>query len=210
MTISPGELALYAGALFILFMTPGPVWVAMIARAMSGGFQAAWPLAMGVVVGDIIWPLLAIFGVSYLVSVYAEFLTVLRYLGAVVFLIMGFALIRHANVSLAADSRLTRPGMWAGFLAGLLVILGNPKAILFYMGILPGFFDLSAISWQDVLAICFVSMLVPLIGNLALAAFIDQARRFLASPKAVRATNLIAGGLLILVGIAIAFSGFVA
>jgi hypothetical protein len=36
--------------------------------------------------------------------------------------------------------------MWAGFLAGLAVILGNPKAILFYMGMLPGFFDLRALT----------------------------------------------------------------
>ena len=28
--------------------------------------------------------------------------------------------------------------MWAGFVAGLALILGNPKAILFYMGVLPG------------------------------------------------------------------------
>ena len=207
MTITITQLGLYAGALFILFLTPGPVWVALIARAISGGFNAAWPLALGVVVGDVLWPLLAIFGVSYLVSIYADFLTILRYFGALVFLTMGIALIRHANVSLAEDSRLTRPGMWAGFIAGLAVILGNPKAILFYMGILPGFFDLTAITWIDILAICFLSMLVPLIGNLILAASIDRARRFLASPTAVRRTNISAGVLLILVGIAIAVSG---
>ena len=207
MTITITQLGLYAGALFILFLTPGPVWVALIARAISGGFNAAWPLALGVVVGDVLWPLLAIFGVSYLVSIYADFLTILRYFGALVFLIMGIVLIRHANVSLAEDSRLTRPGMWAGFIAGLAVILGNPKAILFYMGILPGFFDLTAITWIDILAICFLSMLVPLIGNLILAASIDRARRFLASPTAVRRTNISAGVLLILVGIAIAVSG---
>ena len=54
--------ALYVGALLILFLTPGPVWVALTARALSGGFHAAWPLAFGVVVGDVLWPLLAILG----------------------------------------------------------------------------------------------------------------------------------------------------
>lgn len=206
MTITLTQLALYAGALAILFLTPGPVWVAMIARTMSGGFNASWPLALGVVVGDIIWPLLAIFGVSYLVSIYADFMTILRYFGAVVFVIMGTTLIRHASVALSKDNRLTKPGMWAGFLAGLLVILSNPKAILFYMGILPGFFDLSAIGWPDILAICFLSMLVPLVGNLLLAISIDWTRRFLESPEAVRRMNIGAGVLLIFVGIAIALS----
>ena len=36
--------------------------------------------------------------------------------------------------------------MLAGLLAGILVILGNPKAILFYIGILPGFFYSSGAS----------------------------------------------------------------
>ena len=49
MTISATDILFYAGALFILFLTPGPVWVALTARAMSGGFAAAWPLALGVV-----------------------------------------------------------------------------------------------------------------------------------------------------------------
>ena len=53
MTLSATDLALYALALFILFLTPGPVWLATMARAMSGGFRAAWPLAFGVAVGDV-------------------------------------------------------------------------------------------------------------------------------------------------------------
>ena len=50
MTITLSDMLLYAGALLILFLTPGPVWVALIARSLAGGFQGAWPLALGVVV----------------------------------------------------------------------------------------------------------------------------------------------------------------
>ncbi len=206
MTISPYELLLYAGALTILFMTPGPVWVALTARALSGGFQAAWPVALGVVVGDIIWPFLAILGVTWVVSVFAGFMAVLRWVACITFLTMGGLIIRNADKTIAADSRLTRPGMWAGFLAGLAVILGNPKAILFYMGMLPGFFDLTALTWADMAAICFLSFLIPLLGNLALALFIGRARGFLTSPTALRRTNLVAGFLLIGVGLVIPFT----
>ena len=65
MTLAFSDLALYAIAVFILFITPGPVWVALLARAMSGGFQAAWPLALGVAIGDAVWPVLAVLGVSW-------------------------------------------------------------------------------------------------------------------------------------------------
>lgn len=206
MTVTFYEIGLYCGALLILFLTPGPVWVALIARGLSGGFQAAWPLALGVVIGDVLWPLLAILGVSWIIGIYGDFLTVLRYVAAIVFFTMGYFLIRHADKKISSDSRLTRPGMWAGFLAGLAVILGNPKAILFYMGVLPGFFDLSKLNSVDIAVICLASFLVPLSGNLILALFLERVRRFLSSPTALRRTNIIAGALLVLVGVVILIS----
>ena len=206
MTISLSDMFLYAGALFILFLTPGPVWVALVARTLAGGFHAAWPLALGVVVGDVIWPLLAILGVTWILSVYGGFLVALKWIAAGTFLVMGWLVLRSAGKAIAQDNRLTRPGMWAGFLAGLIVILSNPKAILFYMGMLPGFFDLTALTWIDIGVICFLSLLVPLLGNLTLALFIGKARALLTSPMALRRMNLTAGCLLIGVGLAIPFS----
>lgn len=203
MTISAFDALLYAGALFILFATPGPVWVALIARAMSGGFNAAWPLALGVVVGDVIWPLVAILGVSWIVGTYGDFMTVLQWVACVMFLVMGFLLIKNRDKSISSDNHLTRPGMWAGFVAGLIVIMSNPKAVLFYMGVLPGFFDLRGLSWADIAVICFLSLLVPLLGNLVLALFVDRVQRLLKSPEAVRRLNVVSGALLICVGLII-------
>ena len=206
MTISLSDAALYAGALFILFLTPGPVWVALLARAMSGGFQAAWPLAMGVVVGDVIWPLVAILGVTWIVSVFDGFMLVLKWVACLTFLTMGYLLIRSAGSAITKDSRLTRPGMWAGFLAGVSVILGNPKAVLFYMGVLPGFFDLTQLTGTDIAVICGLSFAVPLVGNLILAGFVDRARRVLTSPRALKRLNVVSGALLVVVGLVIPFT----
>lgn len=205
MTITPAELGLYAFALLVLFLTPGPVWMALTARALSGGFHAAWPLALGVVVGDVLWPFLAIYGITWVTSVFAGFMTVLKFVAAAIFVIMGGLILRHADKSISTDSRLTRPGMWAGFAAGVAVILGNPKAILFYMGVLPGFFDLRSVTWADMAAITALSAAVPLLGNLLFALMIDRAR-LLASPRALRRTNVVAGLLLIFVGFVIPFS----
>ncbi|MBW6416199.1 LysE family translocator [Celeribacter sp. PS-C1] len=205
MTITPGDLGLYAFALLILFLTPGPVWLAMLARALSGGFNAAWPLALGVVIGDVLWSLLAILGVSWIVSEFDGFLTVLRWVAVVMFLVMGALLIRNADKQIAADSRLTRPGMWAGFVAGLVVILGNPKAILFYMGFLPGFFDLSSLTVSDIVAICAISAVIPLVGNLILGASVGAVRKIMTSPQALRRMNISAGSLLIFVALILPF-----
>ena len=132
-------------------------------------------------------------------------MAILRYVAAMVFLVMSLLLVLKIENTLGNDSRLTRPGMWAGFIAGVVVILGNPKAILFYMGILPGFFDLTEVTPLDVIAIVMVSSTTPLLGNLILASFVIKARTFLQSARAVRRINIMSGMLLISVGLVIPF-----
>ena len=206
MTVTAYELALYALAMAGLWVIPGPVWVALTARALSGGYAAAWPLAVGVTLGDMLWPLCAIFGLSWVLSIYGDFLVVLRWVAAAVFLFMGVMLIRKPAAALSADSRLTKPGLWAGFAVGVAAVIGNPKAILFYMGVLPGFFDLSRVNGWDISAILAISALVPMLGNLCLALFLDRARRLLQSPRALHRVNTGSGVLLILVGLVIPFT----
>jgi len=206
MTITAYELLLYMGGLAALWAIPGPVWVALTARALSGGLRSAWPLAVGVAVGDLIWPLCAIFGLAWILSVYGDFLAVMRWVAAGVFIVMGILLLRAPTSSLTADSHLTRPGAWAGFAVGVAAVTGNPKAILFYMGVLPGFFNLSHVNAADIVAIIFVSALVPMVGNLGLALFLDRARRLLSSPRALHRMNIFSGLLLIFVGLVIPFT----
>lgn len=200
MTISLTDLTLYLGALVILFLTPGPVWLALTARAMSGGFKAAWPLAIGVAIGDLLWPLVAILGIAWILSVFDLFMAVMRWVACGVFVAMGVMLLRHASHAISADSRLTRPGMLPGFMAGVMSILGNPKAVLFYMGVLPGFFDLRSITVPDIAAILAVSVAVPLMGNLIMAASIGKLRGLLTKPSTLQKINRASGILLILVG----------
>ena len=205
MTITLSQLGLYALGMAGLWAVPGPVWVALKARALSGGFAAAWPLAIGVAMGDMIWPLTAILGLSWIESAWGDVLSLLRWVAAAVFLVMGVMLIRKPAATPNADSRLTRPGVWAGLSVGLAVVIGNPKAILFYMGALPGFFTLGSLTTPDIVAILAVSMAVPTLGNLGLALFLDRARQLLSSPSAIRRLNVTSGCLLIGVGLIIPF-----
>lgn len=204
MTVSLLELAFYAGAIFLLFLTPGPVWVALMARALSGGFTSAAPLAVGVALGDMIWPLSAIFGLSWIVSAYGGVMDVMRWVAVAMFMVMGLQLLRREGSAINPDSRLLRPGPMAGFTAGVVVILANPKAILFYMGVLPGFFDLSRITGTDIAAIIAISVAIPMLGNLAMALMIDRLRLLMRSPAALTRLNRISGVLLIGVGAVIA------
>lgn len=205
MTVSAYELGIYALGMVGLWLVPGPVWVALTARALSGGFAASWPLAVGVALGDAMWPLAAILGLTWIESQYGDILGLMRWAAAVIFLVMGIMLIRKSGSLGGADSRLTKPGLWAGFSVGVAAVIGNPKAILFYMGALPGFFALGALTALDIVLIIGISAFVPMIGNLLLSLFLDRVRQLLQSPESVRRLNIGSGVLLIGVGLVIPF-----
>jgi threonine/homoserine/homoserine lactone efflux protein len=192
MTVTFYQLFLYALGMAGLWAIPGPVWVALTARALSGGFAAAWPLA-------------AILGLSWIEGSYGDLLSALRWVAAAIFLVMGILLIQKPATPPGTDSRMTKPGLWAGFSVGLAAVVGNPKAILFYMGALPGFFTLGTLSGLDIAVIILISALIPMAGNLGLALFLDRARRLLSSPENLRRLNVTSGVLLIGVGLAIPF-----
>ena len=130
---------------------------------------------------------------------------ILKLVATAIFVAMGIGLIRKADVVIDTNSRLTRPGMITGFAAGVAVIIANPKAILFYMGVLPGFFDLTQVTMVDIMVICFVSAMVPFLGNVVLSLMVDRVRPLLRSPKAMKRVNIVSGLMLICVGLVLPF-----
>jgi len=198
--LSLSEIGLYSFALLLLFITPGPVWVALIARSLKSGFAGAWPLALGVALGDICWPALALLSLGQIVSLHGDIIFWLRYIAVAVFLGMGIGLYLAPVQPLQAESKLTKEGVLAGFLAGLMVIIGNPKAMLFYIGILPGFFDVSRLQIGDIILIALISVLVPFSGNLILGVAVGRAGQLISSVSARRRLNQVSGIILILVG----------
>jgi threonine/homoserine/homoserine lactone efflux protein len=204
MSISFSDLIFYAFGIFVLFLTPGPVWIAIISRSITGGLNGAAPLAAGVAIGDIIWPTLAIAGSAALAASYANLLLYLKYLAVILFVVLGINLINNQNSKVSSQNlKLIKSSELAGFTAGLLVIIGNPKAALFYLGILPGFFNLSRLTITDCIAIALVSSLIPFLGNLALAVMVEKSREIISSAAAVRKLNILSGCLLIFVGLLI-------
>ena len=203
MTIDGNQIFLYFLALVILFLTPGPVWVALIARTVSGGAKSSISLALGVSLGDMLWPFVVYFSLSLLISLYSDILLIFRYVASFVLILMGLQIIYLRNKTVSEDHRLTKSGFIAGFYAGFIAVTANPKASLFYLTLLPGFFNFELIGIIDVCLISLLSFSIPMIGNILMILFVAKVRSLLSSPYAVRITNLISGILLVFVGISI-------
>ena len=206
MTITSAQLLLYFGALIILFLTPGPVWIAIIARTVSGGIKSGFSLVLGVSLGDLLWPIAVYFGLGLLISLYSDILILIRYSASIILVIMGIQTILASRKDIKANRKLTKTGFFAGFSAGFIAVTANPKATLFYLTLLPSFFNFSEIGLTDIVIISGTSFVVPMIGNVLMILFLAKARSFLSSPNAIRITNIISGALLIAVGIIIGFT----
>jgi threonine/homoserine/homoserine lactone efflux protein len=119
-TLTATQLGLYATALFVLFLTPGPVWLATAARALAHGWVAAVPLVLGVALGDALWSVTAALGLAWIVGSYGWVMDVLKWVAVAVFALMGVLLIRHADKTIQRIRR--------GFHQGSQGVGGCPQA----------------------------------------------------------------------------------
>jgi len=206
MTITLSQIVLYCGALVILFLTPGPVWIAIIARSVSGGLKSGFSLVLGVSLGDLLWPVIVYFGLGVLIFLYSDILLFIRYIAAFILILMGIQVLRNSKKAIENNASLTKKGFWAGFAAGLIAVTANPKATLFYLTLLPSFFNFNKILIWDIFIISLVSFLIPMVGNLMMILFVTRVRSFLSSEKAIQNTNITSGTLLIIVGLIIPFT----
>jgi threonine/homoserine/homoserine lactone efflux protein len=203
MTVSSVDLTLFAAAFAVAIASPGPFAAALVARSVTFGFPSAAGMALAGVVGDLIFALAAMTGVAVLIAAHDSVLPVLRLAGAAWLIWLGLRLMLSPTGPVTAAMP-GRHGIRAGFLAGLAVSLGNPKAALFYAAVFPGFFDIPALTPADIAVICAVIGTIVLTGHLAWAAAAARAGRLLQTPRHRLMTNRVAGGVIAAAGIAIA------
>lgn len=185
-----------ATAMFLLAITPGPGVFITVSKALSSGFNQTIPVVIGIVVGDLIFLLFAIYGLSIVAETFSELFTIIKYLGAGYLLWLGIKLWR--STPLETDiSKFKTQSKKLSFLGGLSITLGNPKVILFYLGFLPTFVNLKSLSNTDVALVAFVVSLV--LGSVMLfyAFTASHARKLFRSESAQNKMNKAAGSVMI-------------
>ena len=184
------------GAIFLLAASPGPGVFATISRAIASGFTNAAILVAGVVIGDIIFLLLAIYGLTIVVQVLGEFFVLVKYLGGIYLIYLGYKIwTSKVQAHEIAEKHLLS---WkTNFLSGLFITLANPKVIIFYLGFLPAFMNLESLTIIDLItAILIVSItLGSVLLGYAFAA--TKARKMLKSQSATDRLNKTSAGVMI-------------
>jgi threonine/homoserine/homoserine lactone efflux protein len=183
-------------AIFIFGITPGPGVFAILSRALLSGTSACFSLALGMVISDIIYLVLACYGLAALAEHWSEAFTVVRIAGAGYLIYLGVKMWRatrqqnHSEIGLKEKPRLS-------FLQGFIISASNPKVILFYIAFLPTFMDLSALSRGDIIIAAFLTLIGLMVGLMMIAIVASSTRRYIHSPRGQKALNRASGGIMI-------------
>jgi threonine/homoserine/homoserine lactone efflux protein len=195
-------LLTFAVAMFLLAASPGPGVFATVARALASGFSHAAVLVLGIVVGDLIFLLLAVYGLSAMAELLGGFFSFVKYGGGLYIIWLGISIWRSSPETRAVKG--IKELSWKrNFISGLAITLANPKVILFYLGFLPTFVDLTRLTRFDVLAISIVVAAVLGSVLLSYAWAASRAGQLFKSKNTLSVINKCAGGVMMTAGCAI-------
>lgn len=194
--MTPGVFLTLTATVAVAALTPGPAVTAIVARAIADGPRPAMAINAGVVTGDLLFFALAAAGMAAAARSLGDVFAVVKVVGALYLAWQGLSLWR-AQPRIAAAGGTSHEGhFWPNYGAGLLLMFGHVQAMLFYAALLPGFVDLSSLTWSD-LGLLAVMLLVVIGGvNTAYALLAARARHFFANDRAQRALLRVAGTLM--------------
>jgi len=189
-------LSAFTIAYAIAVLVPGPGVAAVVARALGGGFRAAFPMVLGILVGDLVYLVFALFGLAAIATWFGPVFVVIKWASALYLLYIAwqFWSAKPGSEQIGARKDSSR---WKTFLSGFMLTMGNPKTIVFYLALLPTVVPLdrpiTALGFTELVTIVVVVLLIIACGYAGLAA---AARDFFTSSRALRNLNRIAGAIM--------------
>lgn len=186
----------------MLAIVPSVSVLAVSARAAAFGFTHGMFTALGIVVADILFIVIAVYGLALVAELMGNQFRLIQYIGAAYLIWLGISLWRTDAKARAADS-VSQSSWWSSFLAGFLITLGDQKAILFYLGFFPAFIDLSTMTPVDTLIIILIAIVGVGGAKLVYAYLADRAAVVFRDSRALRGLNRLAAGIMIAVAIAL-------
>lgn len=199
------HLAPFVGTTFLLAMLPGAGQAFMTRQALDGGARAALASNLGTAIGIVCWSTLAGAGLSAVVLANPAAFLVLRLVGGAVLVVLGARTLVAARRQDAAEGQRAREhGALRDLGAGLLVNLGNPKAGVFAVALLPQFVASPEHVLRESILLGVLWGATTFVWYLVFTAIVLRGRSVLASPLARRRLDLVSGGVLVTVGLAVA------
>lgn len=206
----PPEFTAALGGLFIInilgWLTPGPNMLVIISAATNRGRKAGFVTGLGVGFGGVVWASLAVSGVVVLFEVFPKMIFALRMLGAGYLVWLGYNSLRaaHKNSPTVPLQNQGTKTSRAAFQTGFLVMITNPKAVIYFGSILTAFAPENAPLWM-LLAIVIITTVQSILQHFITASIFSAARVSVWFQNTKQGMQRLFGTLYIALGLGVAY-----
>jgi threonine/homoserine/homoserine lactone efflux protein len=180
----------YVIACFVITIIPGPTVTLIVANSLAHGARAGLANVAGTQLGLGLMMLVLVVGLSSIIATMGIWFDWLRFAGAAYLVWLGWKLIRSSgSFGQVTSAPAPRGGF---FLQGFLVLLGNPKALLWFGAFIPQFVDPAGDYVGQVVLLGLTAMATAAISDGAYAVLAGGAGRLL-SQRRVRLISRLSG-----------------
>ena len=184
----------YVVACFVITIIPGPTVTLIVANSLTHGTRAGLLNMAGTQLGLALMMLVLVVGLSSIIATMGYWFDWLRLVGAAYLVWIGWKLLRSSGGFAQLGHAPTPRGGFA--LQGLLVALGNPKALLWFGAFIPQFVDPNGNYVGQVVLLGLTAMAVAAISDGGYAILAGRTGRLL-SRRRVRLVSWVSGVCLI-------------
>ena len=146
-----------------LSLSPGPAVFYVVSQGARGALRRSLPAAAGIISANAIYFTLSATSLGALIAASARFFTIAKWVGAVYLIYLGVKALRSAGSSHSVVLGETLPTEQGDrlrvYLGALTLQLANPKALLFFLALLPQFIDPNQSVAAQMLILAATSML---------------------------------------------------
>ena len=193
----------YVVACFLIAVIPGPTVTVIVGNSLAHGTRAGLLNVAGTQAGLALMMLVLIVGLASVIEAMGWLFDWLRIAGALYLAWLGWKLLRAPGaLGDAASAAQPRGGF---FVQGFLVLMANPKALLWFGAFIPQFVDPQGNYVAQIVLLGVTAMAVACVSDGAYAVLIGRAGALL-SRRRVRLVSRLSGGFLIGGGLWLALS----
>ncbi|HVX75045.1 MAG TPA: LysE family translocator [Bradyrhizobium sp.] len=194
----------FVAACIALALLPGPIVTLVIANGLRHGTRAALINIAGAQAGLAIVIGIVAIGLTSLMATMGYWFDWVRFAGAAYLVWLGIKLIRFPVEGLRADEP-PPPPRGGFFLQGFVVLLSNPKVLVFFGAFIPQFMDMNRDHVSQVALLGATFMVIAAMTDGMYALLSGRARQMFSSRR-TRLMSRISGGFMIGGGIWLALT----
>lgn len=204
MTLS--GILIFATAYTLAVASPGPGIAAVVGQVLGAGLRSAPALIAGILIGDFTWFILAATGLAAVAEAHAGLFTIVKWLGVAYLFYLAWKM-WTSPVGMQQPDDAKAGGHTRLFLSGLTLTLGNPKAITFFVALLPAIIDLQHATLWGLAEVGLMILIILPVVLAGYALFAHAARGFFRSPASMRTLNRVSSTAIAGAAVAIATRG---